>query len=190
MSLLRGHARPSFLGSDTTKDRFKSTYFLSDGPPPAGAFRSKSHSRTHTRTYSQPLTTLSSAVPEASTLPASPSHPVNAINLTHPNVSQTSAVATGPSRHPHFVTYVLELVKLLQAALAMCGMFSLPPPCTSAAAFDGLLCDITIDGLRRWVAEIGESLIGLEVGSYLYRYCAHRANSPGYSRQNVSQTLV
>jgi hypothetical protein len=93
---------------------------------------------------------------------------MNAINLTHPNVSQTSAVATpGPSRHPHFVTYVLELVKLLQAALAMCGMFPLAPPYTSAAAFDGLLCDVTIDGLRRWVAEIGESLVGLEVSSCL-----------------------
>ena len=116
---------------------------------------------------------------------------MNAINLTHPNISQTSAAATpGPSRHPHFVTYVLELVKLLQAALAMCGMFPLPPPYTSAAAFDGLLCDVTIDGLRRWVAEIGESLVGLEVSSYLHRYCAHRAYSPGYSRQNVSQILV
>lgn len=161
----------SFLGSDTTKDRFKSTYFLSDGPPPAGAFRSKSHSRTHTRTYSQPATTFSLAVPETSAVPASSSHPMNAtISLTHPNVSHTGAVATpGPSRHPHFTTYVLELVKLLQAALAICGMFPLPLSYTSTAAFDGLLCDVTIDGLHRWVAEIGEILVGLEVGSSLSR---------------------
>ncbi|KAF8559090.1 hypothetical protein OG21DRAFT_1503545 [Imleria badia] len=149
--------------SDTTKDRFRSTYFLSDGPPAAAAFRSKSHTRTHTRAYSQPVTALSLAVPEASTIPASSSHPMNAINLTHPNVSQTGAVATpGPLRHPYFTTYVLELVKLLQAALAICGMFPLSPSYTSAATFDGLLCDVTIDGLRRWVAEIGEILVGLE----------------------------
>ncbi|KAF8450735.1 hypothetical protein L210DRAFT_2408267 [Boletus edulis BED1] len=144
--------------SDTTKDRFKSTYLLSDGPPPAGTFQSKLHSRTHTRTYSQPVTTLSRAVPEISTFPAPSSH---AINLT--DVSQTGAVSTPvPSRHPHFIPYVLELVKLLQAALAICGMFPLLPLHTSAAAVDGLLCDVTIDGLRRWVAEIGESLIGVE----------------------------
>ncbi|KAG8218455.1 hypothetical protein J3R82DRAFT_4083 [Butyriboletus roseoflavus] len=149
--------------SDTTKDRFKSTYFLSDGPPPTVAFRSKSHSRTHTRTYSQPVTTLSPAVPDAPTLPSSSSHPLDAVNLTHPNVSHTGAIATpAPSRHPHFTIYVLELVKLLQAALGICGMFPLPSPYTSAAAFDGLLCDVTIDGLRRWVAEIGESLVGSE----------------------------
>lgn len=178
VSLLHGHARPSFLGSDTTKDRFKSTYFLSDGPPPAGAFRSKSHSRTHTRAYSQPVTTLSPAVPETSALPSSLSHPMNAINLTQPNASQISATVTpGPSRHPHFTAHVLELVKLLQAALAICGMFPLPPPHTPAAAFDGLLCDVTIDGLRRWGAEIGDSLIGSEVSSYLHRYCAYRANT-------------
>lgn len=191
MSLFRGHARPSFLGSDTTKDRFKSTYFLSDGPPPTGAFRSKSHSRTHTQSYSQPVTALSPAVPEASTLPASSSYSMNAINLTHPNVSQTSAVVTpGPSRHPHFTTYVLELVKLLQAALAICGMFPLVPSYTSAATFDGLLCDVTIDGLRRWVTEIGETLVGLEVCPYLHAYRAYRANTLGHSQQSISRIPV
>lgn len=167
MCLLRGHyPQLGFLGSDTTKDRFKSTYFLSDGPPPAGAFRSKSHSRTHTRAYSQPVTTLSPTVPEAATLPSSPPHPMH-VNPTHPTSQSGTAVTTGPSRHPHFAMYVLELVKFLQASLVICGMFSLPPPHTPAAAFDGLLCDVTIDGLRRWVAEIGDSLIGPEVSLYL-----------------------
>ena len=84
---------------------------------------------------------------------------------------------SGPSRHPHFTMYVLELVKLLQASLAICGMFPLPPPHTPATAFDGLLCDVTIDGLRRWVAEIGDSLISSEVSSYLNRYNAYRAHT-------------
>ncbi|KAH0839736.1 hypothetical protein J3R83DRAFT_676 [Lanmaoa asiatica] len=177
--------------SETTKDRFKSTYFLSDGSLPTGAFRSKSHSRTHTRTYSQPVTTFSLAVPEASTLPPSPSHPMNAISPTHPTVSQIGAVVTpGPSRHPHFTTYVLELLKLLQAALAICGMFPLPLPYTSTAAFDGLLCDVTIDGLRRWVAEIGENLVGFEVGSYLHRYCAYRAHTRVQSTERIADPSV
>lgn len=187
-SLLCGNAQLNFLGSDTTKDRFKSTYFLFDGPPPAGAFRSKSHSRTHTRTYSQPVTTLSPAVPEASTFPASSSHP---INLTHPNISQTGAIAMpGPSRHPHFTTHVLELVKLLQAALAMCGMFPLPPPHTSALAFDGLLCDVTIDGLRKWVVEIGESLVGIEVGSYLKALCVSCQHTRVQSTERIADPSV
>lgn len=180
----------AFLGSDTTKDRFRSTYFLSDGLPPAGAFRSKSHSRTHTRTYSQPVITLPPAVPEAATFPASSSHPTNIINLIHPNVPQIGTVATpGPSRHPHFTIYVLELVKLLQAALAICGMFPLPPSYAAETAFDGLLCDVTIDGLRRWVAEIGEILLGLEVSSNMY-VCVSRQHAWMQSTERIADPGV
>lgn len=49
-----------------------------------------------------------------------------------------------------FNTAVLELVKLVQAALAVCGLFPL------GDAIDGLLCDVTVDGLERWAAEAGE----------------------------------
>ena len=28
---------------------------------------------------------------------------------------------------------------------------------------DGLLCDVTIDGLQKWMTEVGESLPGVEV---------------------------
>lgn len=62
-------------------------------------------------------------------------------------------------RHPHFAATVLELVKLIQAALFVCGMF----PLTSRPMLDGLLCDVTIDGLQKWMTEIGESLPGVEV---------------------------
>ncbi|KAF9221985.1 hypothetical protein BS17DRAFT_881442 [Gyrodon lividus] len=149
--------------SDTTKDRFKSTYLLSDGSPPVGAFRAKVNSRTHTRTYSHTVTTLSLSVPEASTAPPSASHQLSGISLSHPNTSQTGVLLTqGGLRHPHFASYVLEFVKLLQAALAICGMFPLSPPHLPGPTFDGLLCDVTVDGLRRWVTEIGESLIGFE----------------------------
>ncbi|KAM5540531.1 hypothetical protein V8D89_005989 [Ganoderma adspersum] len=49
---------------------------------------------------------------------------------------------------------VLELVKLIQASLAIFGMFEL-----HAEERDGLLCDITCEGMRRWANQIGEQYI-------------------------------
>jgi hypothetical protein len=57
-----------------------------------------------------------------------------------------------------FSTTILELVKLIQAALSLFGMFSL---CRDE--WNGLLCDPTVDGIHRWVTEIGESHMGVEV---------------------------
>ncbi|KAH7929471.1 hypothetical protein BV22DRAFT_1002592 [Leucogyrophana mollusca] len=121
--------------SETTKDRFKSTYFLSESP--AAPIRLKSHSRHHTRAYSQPVTTLASAL-------ADPSN----TSFHSPSSSSPSL----PQRHPLFSATVLELVKLLQTSLAVCGMF----PTTYGLLFDGLLCDTTVEGLQGWVAEFGE----------------------------------
>lgn len=53
-----------------------------------------------------------------------------------------------------FVAIVLELVKLLQAALSLFGMYP--------GSLDGLLCDTTVDGIRRWIADVGEPIIELE----------------------------
>ncbi|KAF8640106.1 hypothetical protein AX17_001342 [Amanita inopinata Kibby_2008] len=53
-----------------------------------------------------------------------------------------------------FTATVLELVKLIQAGLSLFGMYAGPS--------DGLLCDTTVDGIRRWIADIGEPIIGLE----------------------------
>jgi len=33
--------------------------------------------------------------------------------------------------------------------------------------FDGLLCDTTVDGLRKWSAEVGENFSGFEVSDHL-----------------------
>ncbi|KAI0068856.1 hypothetical protein BV25DRAFT_1792230 [Artomyces pyxidatus] len=56
-----------------------------------------------------------------------------------------------------FGTTILELVKLIQAALAIFGMFELAPE-----ERNGLLCDATVDGIQRWVTEIGEPAMGVE----------------------------
>ncbi|KAI0036839.1 hypothetical protein K488DRAFT_67438 [Vararia minispora EC-137] len=56
-----------------------------------------------------------------------------------------------------FSTTILELVRLVQAGLAIFGMYSLAPE-----ERDGLLCDATVDGIQRWIAEIGEPFLNLE----------------------------
>lgn len=50
-----------------------------------------------------------------------------------------------------FVPTVLELVKLIQAALSVFGYFSLEP--------DGLFCDDTILGLQKWAVDVGERFV-------------------------------
>ncbi|KAL4081881.1 hypothetical protein V8B97DRAFT_2031495 [Scleroderma yunnanense] len=144
--------------SEATKDRFKSVYFLSDTP--VTTFRSKPHSHSHSRAYSHPVASLSAspAVHEMSY-----SNQPSVISPSHSNASQPNTLATlATSRHPHFTSYVLELVKILQAALAICGMFPLSPPPMLGPVFDGLLCDATVDGLRKWGAEVGENFPGFE----------------------------
>ncbi|KAI0335485.1 hypothetical protein GY45DRAFT_1267616 [Cubamyces sp. BRFM 1775] len=56
-----------------------------------------------------------------------------------------------------FNATVLELVKLIQAALAIFGMFDIRPE-----ERNGLLCDVTCEGIQRWVTEIGEPFLKIE----------------------------
>ncbi|CDO75604.1 hypothetical protein BN946_scf184858.g44 [Trametes cinnabarina] len=56
-----------------------------------------------------------------------------------------------------FNTTVLELVRLIQAALAIFGMFDLAPE-----ERNGLLCDVTCEGIQKWVTEIGEPYLKIE----------------------------
>ena len=61
---------------------------------------------------------------------------------------------------PSFVPTVLELVKLLQASLALFGFYPL-------SSFDGLLCDESVDGIKLWIAHVGGPCVGLEVFFFL-----------------------
>lgn len=143
----------SLLHSETTKDRFKSLYLIPDAPSATQTFRSKSpHSRAQNRTFSHTANALVIPDEPSSSKSTSPQHSVSNIN------------AQQSQRHPHFVAAVLELVKLIQAALSVCGMFSL----TSRLMFDGLLCDVTINGLQKWMVEVGESLPDVEVCDFVY----------------------
>ncbi|KAG1806788.1 uncharacterized protein HD556DRAFT_1324065 [Suillus plorans] len=141
---------------ETTKDRFKSLYLIPDTPSATHPFRSKSppNSRVQTRTFSHSPSPL--ILPD--TLNSSSSHVQPLYTGASPQHSTSNINAQQSQRHPHFAATVLELVKLMQAALSVCGMF----PLTSLPMLDGLLCDVTIDGLQKWMVEVGESLPGIE----------------------------
>lgn len=67
---------------------------------------------------------------------------------------------------PFFNATVLELVKLVQVGLSLFGMYDVREGLSCAGdtlLVDGLLCDVTVRGIERWIAEIGEPRAGLEV---------------------------
>lgn len=57
-----------------------------------------------------------------------------------------------------FNSTVIELIKLIQASLAICGLFPMVYDDRS-----GLLCDVTLEGIQKWVTQIGEPLLEMEV---------------------------
>jgi hypothetical protein len=57
-----------------------------------------------------------------------------------------------------FTNSVLELVRLIQAALGLFGMFDLSPE-----ERNGLLCDVTVAGAQKWMKQVGEPICKLEV---------------------------
>ncbi|THH15914.1 hypothetical protein EUX98_g9387 [Antrodiella citrinella] len=56
-----------------------------------------------------------------------------------------------------FNSTVLEFIKLIQTSLAICGMFPLLHD-----ERNGLLCDVTLEGIHTWVTDIGEPLMEME----------------------------
>jgi hypothetical protein len=84
------------------------------------------------------------------------SHPLSAMTRGGPVKPKAKDIAL-------FNSTVLELVKLVQASLSIFGMY---PLTSEGGLVDGLLCDVTVDGIQRWVAEIGEPCVGVEVCWY------------------------
>ena len=67
---------------------------------------------------------------------------------------------------PFFNATVLELVKLLQAALSLFGMYHVKQAFSSSDApllLDGLLCDVTLSAIQQWIIEIGHSRAAFDV---------------------------
>lgn len=61
-----------------------------------------------------------------------------------------------------FKATVIALVKIIQSALALFELFPI-----DAKQQNGLMCDTTVDGLQKWVKEIGEPYMKLVVSTVL-----------------------
>jgi hypothetical protein len=65
---------------------------------------------------------------------------------------------------PFFNATVLELIKLVQVGLSLFGMYDVSEGLGCGRLLvDGLLCDVTVRGIERWIVEIGEPRACLEV---------------------------
>lgn len=141
--------------SDVTKERFISSFYLPENTvTPAPNPVSVEH------------------LPQTS--PTRPSRPRR--NTVTSNTSTTSLVKSSRDTREKvvigktkdaasFVPTVLELIKLIQAGLAVFGLF--PEDSTSVQRgifLDGLLCDNTVKGIKKWITRVGGPCLGLEVG--------------------------
>ncbi|KAJ7283632.1 hypothetical protein C8J57DRAFT_1709997 [Mycena rebaudengoi] len=155
--------------SDTTKDRFISTYYLphtiasptaqqspwlsnpslTSSTPSSPTCRPK---RPPNPVYQRPSTSRPQPPPSPSPTEYSPPSPA-----ATPGGSARYAPKSRTKDRLAFIASVLELVKLLQAGLAIFGMFPAPN-----MPLDGLLCDKTVEGLTTWVNEIGEQCVNVE----------------------------
>ncbi|CAA7259773.1 unnamed protein product [Cyclocybe aegerita] len=159
--------------SDTTKDRFISTYHLPE------TTTTVSHSLTSLDHL--PLTQAQSPSASPRPKPNSPQIGLGRPSITaiarserQPNHSTSSLPTRKEKEKPFhgktkeratFVATVLELVKLVQAGLALFGLYGCNDSPNSVPAnlvLDGLLCDDTVEGIRRWIATIGGPCVGLE----------------------------
>lgn len=65
-------------------------------------------------------------------------------------ISEPTPLPSSTTSKAWFQKTVLELVRTVQSALSLFGLFSL-----ASDERDGLLCDNTMDGMQEWVARIG-----------------------------------
>ena len=178
--------------SDTTKDRFISMYSLPETTQAQPLPNSSEHlplpPLVHSQSYSQHSPTKSN--------PNSPQISQQ-IALTRPIRSHNRSTSSLPTKKDQFqgktkerfafIATVLELVKLIQAGLAIFGMYG-SNTATPKLILDGLLCDVTVDGIRKWIATVGGPCVSLEVclclfsisQPHLHLPSAYRAYSGSY----------
>ena len=150
-----------------------------------GSSKSKSHSHSHSHSHHNSLTHTHHNSLSLSSPSSAPSHPSQ-----QPQPDPTKGTSTYPKVQTRakdrtlFNAAVLELVKLIQAALAISGMFPLHPHAyflhrghhhhhrpLGEIEMDGLLCDVTVEGIQKWVSEIGENCVGVEVSLGNFSLC-------------------
>ncbi|KAF5388112.1 hypothetical protein D9615_000428 [Tricholomella constricta] len=167
--------------SDATKSRFISTYHLphsiSSQPGPVTSTENLAPpitiSRSHSHSHSASVLNFTPASKHTPEIAASPPSSVSKANTnaglgppsTVASSSTSATVSKGKTTKDNtlFIATVLELVKLIQAGLTIFGMYGAVPGTTAVfPCFDGLLCDETVDGIRRWIIDVGEPCVGLE----------------------------
>lgn len=176
--------------SDATKDRFICTYHLPEHtqsrnapitstdslPLPPALSKTRSHSQSNSHQDSL-LNFNTSPAKQHTTNQASPSASISKggssisksatgfvlglPNVTHDSTTKSKEKEVGNKTRDRdtFNATVLELVKLIQASLAIFGFYGSPD---TGIQPDGVLCDETVDGIRRWIIDIGEPCVGLE----------------------------
>jgi hypothetical protein len=155
------------VASEATKERFIAMYHLPEtilksslaqyvfptistsSAPPSRRLRSASHSQDVTITSEDYDPAKGGGGLRVRTRPTTPENGKAARAEAKPKVCSL------------FNTSVLELVKLIQASLAIFGVFPTHSE-DGEEAMDGLLCDVTVDGIQRWVAVVGEPHLGVE----------------------------
>jgi hypothetical protein len=181
--------------SDATKDRFIYTYHLPEYtqshkapitstdflplPPALTKTRSQSQSNSHQGSVlnfnASPAKHTDSVSPSASIAKSKTSNSITkgatGLGLGLPSVAHESTTKSkekevrGKTKdRALFNATVLELVKLIQASLSIFGFYGSP---VAGIHPDGLLCDDTVEGIRRWIIDIGEPCVGLEVGYFV-----------------------
>jgi len=169
--------------SDTTKDRFISMYSLPE------------------TTQAQPLPNSSEYLPLPPPMAHSHSQQsptksnIQQVGLGRPIRSHNRSTSSLPTKKDHlhgktkerftFIATVLELVKLMQVGLAIFGMYG-SKASSSNLILDGLLCDVTVDGIRQWIAKVGGPCVSLEVRLFPISQFSF---SSVFSLQNVQQIL-
>ncbi|CAK5263049.1 unnamed protein product, partial [Mycena citricolor] len=172
--------------SDTTKDRFIATYHLPEsiinGTSASAISTSASPAGTPNPSPSKHRTRLSISPPSPRAEDTPPAllshrrhHTAMAITLPSPFLdvapgAVSPSLISSPGGRPMvksksrgvdrglFGGSVLELVRLVQIGLAIFGLFSI-----ELEAFDGLLCDKTVEGLNTWTTEIGVKCVNVEL---------------------------
>lgn len=174
--------------SDTTKDRFISMYSLPETTQAQTLPNSSEHlplpPLIHSHSHSQQSPTKSN--PQQVAL----SRPIRSHNRSTSSLPTKKDQFCGKTKERFtFIATVLELVKLIQAGLAIFGMYDTPN-----LILDGLLCDVTVDGIRKWIAKVGGPCVALEVCLRLFSIChphplsAYRTYSRSYVRIRSSQS--
>ena len=176
--------------SDTIKDRFISMYSLPETTQAQPLPNSSEHlplpPLIHSQSHSHQLPTRSNS--QQVTLN---NRPVRSHNRSTSSLPTKKEQVCGKTKERFtFIATVLELVKLIQAGLTIFGMYDY----NATPNLDGLLCDGTVDGIRKWIAKVGGPCVGLEVCLRLFfisqphPLSAYRTYSRSYVRIRPSQS--